>query len=286
MNSGLFRSLCHTISLTRPPSILRMSGRRTHGRHGAERYRLDRFWCLNLFQGEGELSIDGEVFPFHHGYAGITWPDANLVYTFRKPTVKTWVHFIPDAETTEPDGRGDGRGDERGRAVDIPVMQDLGREFELLRAELQRLSSLYRTQPERAVARLWDILWQLVPERSPEGKAGAGGQHPIVARAMDEIDMHLAESIEVEALAGELNVSQTHINRLFKAAVGTTVGDYIRGRRMESALHLLRHTTMSIKQIAWQVGIPDAQHFNKAVRRQFGQPPSALRANPDGKPVR
>ncbi|EIQ00916.1 transcriptional regulator containing an amidase domain and an AraC-type DNA-binding HTH domain [Opitutaceae bacterium TAV1] len=273
MTPALFRSACHAIPLTRPPSILRMSGRRTHGRHGAERYRLDRFWCLNLFQGEGELSIDGDVFPFHHGYAGITWPDADLVYTFRKPTVKTWAHFIPE---TEPDGR----------AVDIPVMQDLGREFEPLRAELQRVSSLYRAQPERAVARLWDILWQLVPEQPSGREAGGNWRHPIVARAMDEIDMHLAETIEVEALAGELGVSQTHLNRLFKAAVETTVGDYIRGRRMETALHLLHHTTMSIKQIAWQVGIPDAQHFNKAVRRQFGQPPSALRTNPDEKPVR
>ncbi|RRJ96563.1 AraC family transcriptional regulator [Opitutaceae bacterium TAV4] len=268
MNPKLFRSASHPIPLTHPPSILRMSGRRTHGRHGAERYRLDRFWCLNLFQGEGEVRIDGDVYPFRHGYAGITWPDADLVYTFRKPTVKTWAHFIPASESKE---------EADGRAVDIPIMQDLGREFEPLRAELQAVSSLYRAQPERAVARLWDILWQLVPGPSSGGGKGGNYQHPIVARAMDEIDMHLAESIEVEALAGELNVSQTHLNRLFKSAVGTTVGDYIRGRRMESALHLLRHTTMSIKQIAWQVGIPDAQHFNKAVRRQFGQAPSALR---------
>lgn len=264
MSPKLFCSSSHSIPLIRPPSILRMSGRRTHGRHGAERYRLDRFWCLNLFQGDGELSIDDKVYPFHHGYAGITWPDVDLVYTFRKPTIKTWVHFIPDTEAG-------------GCVADIPIMQDLGREFEPMRAELQRMSSLYRARPERAVARLWDILWQLVPEQSADNGTGEGDLHPIVTRAMDEIDMHLVETIEVESLAGELNVSQTHLNRLFRAAVGTTVGDYIRARRMETALHLLRHTTMSIKQIAWHVGIPDAQHFNKAVRRQFGQAPSALR---------
>ncbi len=259
-----FQSLFHSIPLIRPPSILRMSGRREHGRHGPERYQLDRFWCLNLFQGEGELSINGQVYPFFHGCAGITWPDADLIYTFRKPTVKTWVHFIPEKCPA-------------GREAGIPIMQDLGREFEPLRAELQRLSSLYRTQSERAVARLWDILWQLVPEYLPHDKNGGGVRHPLVARAMDEIDMHLSESIAVEALAEELGISQTHLNRLFKAATGATAGGYIRNRRMESTLHLLQHTTMPIKQIAWHVGIPDAQHFNKAVRRQFGKAPSMLR---------
>ena len=251
----------HLIPLIQPPSILRMSGRRVHGLRGTERYRLDRFWCLNLFEGEGELAIADQVLPFRTGYAGITWPGENLVYRFKAKTVKTWVHFIPQ---------------EDGRAVDIPVMQDLGAEFERVRAELQMISSLYRAQPERAVARLWDILWHLVPMQAADPSAEPL-KHPLVARAMDEIDMHIAETIEVEALAGELCVSQTHLNRLFKAAIGMTVGNYLRHRRMEAAGHLLMHTTMPIKEIGGQVGLPDPQHFNKAIRGHFGQSPRALR---------
>jgi len=263
----LWHSFPHSIPLMSPPRILRMSGRRIHGLHGQERYRLERFWCLNLFQGEGELRIANKTVPFRHGYAGITWPGEDLVYTFRERTIKTWVHFIPQDEPANAH-------------IEVPVMQDLGEEFERIRAELQMLSSFYRVQPTRAVARLWDILWALVPEHAP-GPAGATLQHPVVSRAMDEIDMHLAEKIEVEALANELDISQTHLNRLFREATGSTVGDYIRSRRMDVALHLLCHTTMPIKQVSWNVGIPDLQYFNKAVRARFGQAPRLLRANKD-----
>ncbi|MFH1496878.1 MAG: AraC family transcriptional regulator [Verrucomicrobiota bacterium] len=188
-----------------------------------------------------------------------------MLYRFRGKTIKTWVHFIPEEDLD-------------GNVVRIPIMQDLGAEFERLRGELQMVSSLYRSQPERAVARLWDILWHLVPMEAAEPVAEPS-RHPLVARAMDEIDMHLSETIEVESLATELGVSQTHLNRLFKAATRTTVGHYIRGRRLESAMHLLTHTTIPIKGIAWQVGIPDAQHFNKFIRAHFGQSPRSLRAS-------
>ena len=260
----LWRSSFHSILLSQPPGILRMSGRAVHGLRGPEHYRLDRFWCLNLFQGEGELNIEGKIFPFRSGYAGITWPDADLLYTFRGKTIKTWAHFIPQSGSN---------------AIDIPVMQDLGAEFDRTRKELQSVSSLYRAQPERAVARLWDILWSLVPRHASSSSPGAH-RHPAIARAMDEIDMHIAESIEVRRLARSLGISQTHLNRLFKFAVGTTVVEYIRGRRLEWAKHLLAHTTIPIKAVAYQIGIPDPQHFNKSMRRYFGRSPSAFRSSP------
>ena len=251
------------INLDLPPKILRMSGRRIHGLRGRERYRLDRFWCLNLFQGEGELFIDGQPYPFTHGYAGITWPGVDLVYVFRRKTIKTWAHFIPEAAADT-------------ETVNIPIMQDLGVEFDRIRAELELLSSYYRVQPARAVAHFWDILWHLIPHESQKLAANRSW-HPAVGRAMDEIDMHISETLSVEELARELGISLTHLNRLFKAACGTTVGDYIRKRRMELALHLLAHTTMPIKEIATSVGIPNSQHFNKAVRRKFGVCPKSLR---------
>ncbi len=257
----LWRSIHHSISLSQPPAILRMSGRAIHGLRGPEHYRLDRFWCLNLFQGEGELRIGAETFPFRSGYAGITWPGPELVYTFRGKTIKTWVHFIPH---------------EDGPEVDIPVMQDLGADFDRMRTDLQSVSSLYRAQPERAVSRLWDILWRIIPQGAHD-IAKEPHRHPVIARAMDEIDMRLPESVAVSELARKLKISQTHLNRLFKTAIGATVGEYVRGRRLEWARHLLSHTTMPLKAIAHQIGIPDAQHFNKMIRRHFGHAPSALR---------
>ncbi len=255
------------IPLSSPPQILRISGGHLHGLRPIERYRLDKFWCLNLFQGEGELHIGDDIYPFKEGYAGITWPGIDLTYHFRQKTIKTWVHFIPYGNAGED-------------STDIPVMQDLGPEFGSIRAELQTLSSLYQIQPRRALARFWDILWQLT-SAGPLSATSHPHYHHIVYEAMNEIDMNLSSPLSVEKLAEELHVSQTHLNRLFKSATGYTAGKYIRDRRMETALHLLKHTTMPIKQIAYHVGIPDTQHFNKLIRQYYDSPPTQLRRSLD-----
>jgi len=256
-------SSTHDIPLAFPPKILRMSGGNTHGLRPTERYRLDKFWCLNLMQGEGELHIKDTVYPFRDGYACLTWPGIDLAYHFRRKTIKTWVHFIPVKNQNRS-------------TVPIPIMQDIGPEFDAVRAEVQVMSSIYRTQPERAMAMFWNLLWQLVPNDST-GENTVSSTHPIVNRAMDEINMHLSKPICIEQLANELCVSQTHLNRLFKSAVGTSVGRYIRHQRMETALHLLKHTSMPIKHIAYHVGISDSQHFNKLIRREYQFSPTQLR---------
>lgn len=252
-------SSTYDICLSSPPKILRMSGGNTHGLRPRERYRLDKFWCLNLLQGEGELHIANTVYPFRDGYACLTWPGVDLVYHFKKKTIKTWVHFIPHHSP-------------RAARVPIPVMQDMGPEFEGIRAEVQAMSSMYRTQPDRATAKLWNLLWQLIPGDS----LGSSGDS-IVNRATDAINMHLAKPLSVEGLARELCVSQTHLNRLFKSTLGVTVGKYIRSQRMETSLHLLLHTSMPIKHIAYHVGIPDTQHFNKLIRQYYKDSPTRLR---------
>lgn len=257
----LWRAGTCRLSLSRPPAILRMSGRAVHGLQEVERYRLEKFWCLNLYQGRGELNIGGQTFAIEPGYASITWPGVEMAYRYQGRAILTWVHFLP--------GRG-------RRLAEIPVMQDLGRDFDRLRMDLQSVASLYRSQPQRAVARLWDILWRLTPWQEP-GKNALPGRHPALARAMDVIDGRIADPLEVRSLAGEIGLSQTHLNRLFRSAVGMTAGQYLRTRRLELAHHLITHTTLPIKSIAAQVGIPDPHHFNKLMRRYAGKAPSRLR---------
>ena len=46
---------------------------------------------------------------------------------------------------------------------------------------------------------------------------------------------------------------------------------------MARAQHLLSQSTLPIKAIAEEVGIPDLQHFNKVVRRKLGGAPRRLR---------
>ena len=90
---------------------------------------------------------------------------------------------------------------------------------------------------------------------------------------MEIIESRLHEPLYGEELAREVDLSQHHLIRIFRKAVGTTPQHYIRQRRMHRAGHLLTHTTLPIKTIAHDVGIPDLHLFNKIVRQFFGKSP-------------
>jgi len=53
--------------------------------------------------------------------------------------------------------------------------------------------------------------------------------------------------------------------------------DYIRQRRLRSALNLLRHTTLAVGEIASRVGYASQSAFSAAMLREFGASPSVLR---------
>jgi transcriptional regulator GlxA family with amidase domain len=54
---------------------------------------------------------------------------------------------------------------------------------------------------------------------------------------------------------------------------------YIRRLRTERARHLLVNSTLPVKAVAVQVGLPDLQQFNKVIRRELGRSPREVRAH-------
>lgn len=242
------------------PSIAATDGWAILGRTGVEHYRLNRIWCLNLYDGEGELHIAGHVFPIRPGYASITVPDEEMQYHYKGPAILAWAHFYPAVTS----------GRER-----IPVMQDVGEKFVQIREGLREAAAVFPAEPVRAAARLWDILWSLT--RRPETTVSPSPPHPGLRLALDTLHADMARPVCVSELARRTGLSQTHLNRLFREKFGETVTGYVRRRRVEWAEHLLRHTTLQIKAIAAQVGIPDPHLFNKTIRRALGKSPCQIR---------
>ena len=60
-------------------------------------------------------------------------------------------------------------------------------------------------------------------------------------KVLDFIDRHLAEPVDLAALADVAHFSPFHFHRLFRAWMGETLGDYLRRRRLEVAALYLMH---------------------------------------------
>lgn len=90
---------------------------------------------------------------------------------------------------------------------------------------------------------------------------------------------HLDQSITLANLAAVACLSSFHFLRAFKRTLGVTPGHYVLDCRMERARYLLRSGTLSVGEIAIQVGFEHSSHFSRAFRRAVGTPPSMFRAD-------
>ena len=248
------------VSLDSRPTVLYFASA-VHGHIPCEHYRLDGLWCLHLYRYEGEARMGDFTFPIRPGHVSVTPPDTDLVHCWAGPgSVHISVHF---ALPPTPGGAA------------LPAMQDLGAEFEAVYAGMAQAVGWFAAQPRRAEVRVWELLWRLADAATPTHDAVP--MHPAVQRTLEAIERRLAEPLDVGALAEQAGLSHGHLTRLFRRDVGETVVGHIGRRRVERARHLLTYSTLPIKSVAAQVGLPDLHAFNKIIRRATGRSPREVR---------
>ncbi|HLL90043.1 MAG TPA: helix-turn-helix transcriptional regulator [Tepidisphaeraceae bacterium] len=90
---------------------------------------------------------------------------------------------------------------------------------------------------------------------------------------------NLARPIGVRDIAAQVNLSERHLARTFRAATGRSVLDYLTGLRVDAAAQmLLADVERPVKQIAATVGYPDVRYFTTLFGRHTGTTPAAYRA--------
>ncbi len=82
----------------------------------------------------------------------------------------------------------------------------------------------------------------------------------------------------IETLAAHAGMSRSVFTARFRNKLGTSPITYLTRHRLHQAQDLLRHSALSIAQIAAKVGYDSESAFNKAFKREAGTPPAAWRA--------
>jgi transcriptional regulator of acetoin/glycerol metabolism len=96
-------------------------------------------------------------------------------------------------------------------------------------------------------------------------------------RVSAHVEAHLHESIGLEVLAQEANLSVYHFARAFKLAVGMPPHRYVMEQRVLRAKGLLQSTDRAVAEIAQEVGFADQSHFSRHFGRLMGLTPTAFR---------
>ena len=92
------------------------------------------------------------------------------------------------------------------------------------------------------------------------------------------VEERLADSnLSVEDLAAGMGLSRVQLYRKVKALTGSTPIDLLRKARLAQAQRLLHESTLSVSEIAYQVGFASPSYFTKCYKDEFGTVPGEAR---------
>jgi AraC-like DNA-binding protein len=124
---------------------------------------------------------------------------------------------------------------------------------------------------------------QLVHEIVRQGCAGRetrrdpGLTDDATARAVRYIEANLFDLLEVDAIRRHAGISTATLFRHFRRELGLTPFEFIRNRRLDEAMGLLRGGRYPVGDVALLVGYEDFAAFSKAFKRRFKNCPSRYR---------
>ena len=129
-----------------------------------------------------------------------------------------------------------------------------------------------------------EISEQFILERVRDSKdrqhiplaARMGCNHKALVEVAALMEANIEEPLSLEEL------SQRHLQRMFREALHVTPSHYYLDLRLRRARELLLQTEMSITGITVACGFQSACHFSKCYRALFGKPPSSERRPQDG----
>jgi AraC-like DNA-binding protein/GNAT superfamily N-acetyltransferase len=95
--------------------------------------------------------------------------------------------------------------------------------------------------------------------------------------AVDYIEAHLTEKIDLDIVANAVHYSKHHLCHMFSNTIGLTIHEYIQRRKLTEAAKLLVFSDKPILDIALIAGYESQQAFTNTFTAMYKQPPSKYR---------
>lgn len=107
-----------------------------------------------------------------------------------------------------------------------------------------------------------------------------GGLSEPQLRLIEEyLRAHLSRSVRLDELAALVGLSSSHLVRLFRRSTGRPPHQHLMRLRLHRAAELLRHSQLTIAEIAAQTGFADQSHLTRLFTQQMGVTPRRFRAH-------
>ena len=105
-----------------------------------------------------------------------------------------------------------------------------------------------------------------------------------IQRALDILHGAANRQFAVIELAQAVDLSTSYFQHLFRRETGVSPAKYLQDLKLRSVAHLLKTTSLPVKEVFHVVGVSDPSHFIRKFRRAYGVAPSLYRGQDQNHP--
>jgi len=122
----------------------------------------------------------------------------------------------------------------------------------------------------------------------PEQQTGwlTAARDPIVGKSLGLLHSRIAHPWTISELADEVGLSRSALVERFTRYLSEPPMTYLTRWRLELAARSLERTSRGVVDIAADVGYESEAAFNRAFKREFGQPPGRYRSEHKSSPTK
>jgi len=251
----------------------------------------NKFYTVLMFsKGKGSLQIDHQLFEirpnsfffinYHQAYSftGIEACEGNVVlftksfynYIYTGNRIIKSDTALADLSPCITGLTGEKRKDlwQSSEALkkEYSTQNSLSKEIACLQLKVMMLKYIRNTRPVYAI--------QEAPDRKKE----------LADRFSALVNLHFRELKSTSEYAGKLNITPNYLNAVIRERLDMTAGQIIKNRVILEAERLLLHTTLSIAEIAYDLGFSDRSHFGKYFKAEKKHSPNEYRKK-ESRPV-
>lgn len=145
--------------------------------------------------------------------------------------------------------------------------------FSMSDAFIQRVEEMKNVGEATALTRQAEVEFCTAVQNIPSG----GVHNALVVQCKDLIVRQLHSRLSVKELAGQLQVTPSHLSHLFIREEGVKLTDYIAQEKIREAQNHLVYTEDSYEAIAFSLGFVSQSHFGQVFKRWSGMTPKQYR---------
>lgn len=149
------------------------------------------------------------------------------------------------------------------------ILEDLNKLFELYTSK----SFGFELNMYAVLLNIWHLIISNTPDYMMEVSSDTFAQDQRIKKIISYIHQNYKEKITLEDMAKTANVSRSECCRFFKQMTRLTPFEYLISYRINQSIQLLKNSTLSITEIAEEVGFGSVSYYIEKFRKHTNYTP-------------